>query len=220
MAEKPDRESQTEQATEKKVHDALDRGNVPVSREATIFTFLLGLLLILILAEAVKKLVRRRRKRILDDKKLPFGLKPARAGIFHEQNVPGPVEKCDRTGSAADLHPQVVRHDGHGLEVGFHLERHGPPRARDDKAYVGGDGVGRRTYDAQDAVGTDLNFNCAGWRGEGNAIGVFVERGHGRRRGEQGRRKQQKQNGGEFHAPKLTNPAAAAKFNYCERLIS
>ncbi|MGO9133197.1 MAG: EscU/YscU/HrcU family type III secretion system export apparatus switch protein [Methylovirgula sp.] len=47
MAEKPDRESQTEQATEKKVHDALDRGNVPVSREATIFTFLLGLLLIL-----------------------------------------------------------------------------------------------------------------------------------------------------------------------------
>ncbi|MGB8279225.1 MAG: EscU/YscU/HrcU family type III secretion system export apparatus switch protein [Methylovirgula sp.] len=47
MAEKPDRDSKTEEATEKKIRDELDRGNVPVSREVTTFTFMAGLLLIL-----------------------------------------------------------------------------------------------------------------------------------------------------------------------------
>ncbi|HEY1735388.1 MAG TPA: EscU/YscU/HrcU family type III secretion system export apparatus switch protein [Methylovirgula sp.] len=47
MAERPDRDSKTEQATEKKLRDEMERGNVPISREATIFAFMLALLLIL-----------------------------------------------------------------------------------------------------------------------------------------------------------------------------
>ncbi len=47
MAEKPDRDSKTEQPTEKKIHDAVEGGNVPVSREVTIFAFMGGLLLIM-----------------------------------------------------------------------------------------------------------------------------------------------------------------------------
>ncbi len=47
MADKPDRDSKTEQATDKKLRDEIERGNVPVSREATIFTFMVALLLIL-----------------------------------------------------------------------------------------------------------------------------------------------------------------------------
>ncbi|HEY5225542.1 MAG TPA: EscU/YscU/HrcU family type III secretion system export apparatus switch protein [Methylovirgula sp.] len=46
MAEKPDRESKTEQATEKKLRDEIERGNLPTSHEVKIFTFMLGLLLI------------------------------------------------------------------------------------------------------------------------------------------------------------------------------
>ena len=37
MAEEQDRESRTEEATEKRVSDAVDKGNVPKSREATLF---------------------------------------------------------------------------------------------------------------------------------------------------------------------------------------
>lgn len=47
MADKPDRASKTEPATDKKVHDALERGNVPVSREVATFAFMLGLLVIM-----------------------------------------------------------------------------------------------------------------------------------------------------------------------------
>ena len=39
MAEKPDKDSKTEQPTEKKIYDAVEGGNVPVSREVTIFFF-------------------------------------------------------------------------------------------------------------------------------------------------------------------------------------
>jgi flagellar biosynthesis protein FlhB len=45
MAEKPDRDSKTEEASEKKIRDELERGNVPVSREASIFAGFGGLLL-------------------------------------------------------------------------------------------------------------------------------------------------------------------------------
>lgn len=47
MAEKPDRDSKTEQASEKKLRDEIERGNVPVSREVPIFAFMLALLVIL-----------------------------------------------------------------------------------------------------------------------------------------------------------------------------
>jgi flagellar biosynthetic protein FlhB len=47
MPERPDTDSKTEQATEKKIRDEMDRGNVPVSREVTIFAFMVALLLIL-----------------------------------------------------------------------------------------------------------------------------------------------------------------------------
>ncbi|MGP0058628.1 MAG: EscU/YscU/HrcU family type III secretion system export apparatus switch protein [Beijerinckiaceae bacterium] len=45
MNDKPDRDSKTEDATEKKLRDELERGNVPVSREASIFAAFSGVLL-------------------------------------------------------------------------------------------------------------------------------------------------------------------------------
>lgn len=45
MAEKTERDSRTEEATEKKIRDELERGNVPVSREASIFAAFGGVLL-------------------------------------------------------------------------------------------------------------------------------------------------------------------------------
>lgn len=45
MSDAPDRDSQTEEASEKKVKDALDKGNVPVSRELGTFVSLAALLL-------------------------------------------------------------------------------------------------------------------------------------------------------------------------------
>jgi flagellar biosynthesis protein FlhB len=44
MSEDTDKESKTEEASEKKVNDAIEKGNVPVSREAAIFASLLGIL--------------------------------------------------------------------------------------------------------------------------------------------------------------------------------
>ena len=44
MADGQDKESKTEQATEKKVADALEKGNVPRSREISVFASLLGIL--------------------------------------------------------------------------------------------------------------------------------------------------------------------------------
>jgi flagellar biosynthetic protein FlhB len=46
MAEGPDKESKTEEATEKKVQDAVEKGNVPFSREAATLASLLGMTVI------------------------------------------------------------------------------------------------------------------------------------------------------------------------------
>ena len=47
MSDKPDKESKTEEPTEKKVRDAVEKGNVPYSREAATFASLLGILIII-----------------------------------------------------------------------------------------------------------------------------------------------------------------------------
>jgi len=47
LSETPDRESRTEEASEKKVRDAVEKGSIPHSREAVTFGSLLGILLIL-----------------------------------------------------------------------------------------------------------------------------------------------------------------------------
>jgi len=47
MAESSDQDSKTEEPTEKKVRDALDQGNIPVSREASIFASMAALMIIL-----------------------------------------------------------------------------------------------------------------------------------------------------------------------------
>lgn len=44
MSEAPDKESRTEEATEKKVADALEKGNAPRSREISVFASLIGIL--------------------------------------------------------------------------------------------------------------------------------------------------------------------------------
>ncbi|HJZ44847.1 MAG TPA: flagellar biosynthesis protein FlhB [Hyphomicrobiaceae bacterium] len=46
MAEEPDKESKTEEPTEKKIRDAFERGFIPFSREAAMLASLLGLLII------------------------------------------------------------------------------------------------------------------------------------------------------------------------------
>jgi flagellar biosynthetic protein FlhB len=47
MADRPDRDSRTEEATEKRLRDEVERGNVPISREVSIFAFAAGLMIIL-----------------------------------------------------------------------------------------------------------------------------------------------------------------------------
>src|SRR5690606_10604898 len=46
MAEAEDKESKTEEATEKRIQDAVEKGRVPHSREAVTFGSLLGILLV------------------------------------------------------------------------------------------------------------------------------------------------------------------------------
>lgn len=46
MSEGPDKESKTEEATEKKIQDAVEKGNVPFSREAATLASLLGMAVI------------------------------------------------------------------------------------------------------------------------------------------------------------------------------
>ena len=46
MSEGPDKESKTEEATEKKIRDAVEKGNVPFSREAATLASLLGMAVI------------------------------------------------------------------------------------------------------------------------------------------------------------------------------
>lgn len=59
MAEEPDRESRTEEATEKRLQDAVAKGNVPFAREAVTFGSLLALLLVcLVVADwAVRRIL-------------------------------------------------------------------------------------------------------------------------------------------------------------------
>jgi len=47
MSEDTDKESKTEAATDKKIRDAIEKGNVPFSREAPIFASIVGMLIIL-----------------------------------------------------------------------------------------------------------------------------------------------------------------------------
>lgn len=48
MSEEQDKESKTEEASEKKIADAVEKGNVPFSREATLFASLVGVLACLV----------------------------------------------------------------------------------------------------------------------------------------------------------------------------
>ena len=48
MAEGEDKDSKTEEPTEKKIRDAVDKGNVPFSREVPIFASTLGMLVFLV----------------------------------------------------------------------------------------------------------------------------------------------------------------------------
>ena len=47
MSEAPDKESKTEEPTEKKIRDSVEKGKIPVSREASIFASMIALLLVL-----------------------------------------------------------------------------------------------------------------------------------------------------------------------------
>ena len=68
MAESSDKDSKTEEPTEKKVRDALDEGNIPVSREASIFASMAALMVILmfLIGQGVQQLVPTL-KSLLDD---------------------------------------------------------------------------------------------------------------------------------------------------------
>src|SRR6202008_1907707 len=46
MAETADKESKTEEPTERRIREATEKGNIPVSREAPIFASMVGLLAI------------------------------------------------------------------------------------------------------------------------------------------------------------------------------
>jgi flagellar biosynthetic protein FlhB len=48
MAEGEDKDSKTEEPTEKKIRDAVDKGNVPFSREVPVFASTLGMLVFLV----------------------------------------------------------------------------------------------------------------------------------------------------------------------------
>ena len=58
MSEAPDKDSKTEEATEKKVRDSVEKGQIPVSKEAPIFASMLALLIIMsfLMSDNVRKL--------------------------------------------------------------------------------------------------------------------------------------------------------------------
>lgn len=58
MSEAPEKDSKTEEATEKKVCDSIEKGQIPVSREAPIFASMLALLIIMsfLMSDNVRKL--------------------------------------------------------------------------------------------------------------------------------------------------------------------
>src|SRR5919205_386748 len=91
MAEDADKESKTEEASEKKIADAIEKGNTPYSREATIFASMLAILVILTLfittstADLTTIL-----SRFIDDPagcRLEAALRPARTGRVPEGAV-------------------------------------------------------------------------------------------------------------------------------------
>jgi flagellar biosynthetic protein FlhB len=59
MSDAPEKESKTEEPTEKKVRDSIEQGKIPVSREAGIFASMMGLLLIqsFLTVDSVRNLV-------------------------------------------------------------------------------------------------------------------------------------------------------------------
>ncbi len=68
MAEDQDKESKTEEASEKKISDAVEKGNVPFSREATLFASLLGILACLaFFVAAPSRLLTEDLARLIDD---------------------------------------------------------------------------------------------------------------------------------------------------------
>jgi flagellar biosynthetic protein FlhB len=75
MAEDVDKESQTEEATEKRIRTALEDGNIPVTREASIFASLAGILLIaaFLLKERTGEMVATLSRLIDDPAGLPLG---------------------------------------------------------------------------------------------------------------------------------------------------
>ncbi|NNC00918.1 flagellar biosynthesis protein FlhB, partial [Corallococcus exiguus] len=50
MSEDVDKESKTEAASDKKIRDAIEKGNIPFSKEAPIFASIVAMLLILVFA--------------------------------------------------------------------------------------------------------------------------------------------------------------------------
>lgn len=68
MSDDQDKDSKTEEATEKKVRDSVEKGQIPVSREAPIFASMLALLIIMsfLMSDNVRKLTSTL-ARLLDD---------------------------------------------------------------------------------------------------------------------------------------------------------
>ncbi|TAI67220.1 flagellar biosynthesis protein FlhB [Bradyrhizobium sp. Leo170] len=73
MAEGPDKESKTEEPTEKKIRDSVEKGKIPVSREASVFSSMIALLIILsfLTVDSVRKLASTL-SRLIDD---PSGIR-------------------------------------------------------------------------------------------------------------------------------------------------
>lgn len=73
MSDAPEKDSKTEEATEKKVRDSVEKGQIPVSKEAPIFASMLALLIIMsfLMSDSVRKLTGNL-ARLIDD---PSGIR-------------------------------------------------------------------------------------------------------------------------------------------------
>lgn len=67
MSEAPDRESRTEEASEKKIRDAVEKGSIPHSREAVTLGSLLGILLVAVIFSPGIARLRATLQRFIDD---------------------------------------------------------------------------------------------------------------------------------------------------------
>ncbi len=74
MSDAPDKESKTDNATEKKISDAIEKGNVPQSREAPVFASLAGILLVHVFLVGDRAAQLAERLAILLDKPADFDL--------------------------------------------------------------------------------------------------------------------------------------------------